>query len=141
MLLSCAFNMTRLTHSAAPTQRVYSLSQAISAFTLIANRIMSYPASPFNGFLQLLGFRMDTHASSLSLALESLSEVTTSFSGFPMLDSASTARDSYAGEAFCHSLCKLPGVGSQAHLDSPFRDLSWETSLGKSCQMSPGRLE
>lgn len=145
MLLSCAFNMTRLTHSAAPTQRVYSLSQAISAFTLIANRIMSYPASPFNGFLQLPGYRMDTHASlTLSLQKAFLRWLHLSLA-FPcsclsVPNSASIAHGSHAGEAFCHNLCLLARASSQTHLDSSFRDFSWETSLGKSCQMSPGQV-
>lgn len=112
--------MTRLSHSAAPTQRLYSLSQAISAFTLIANRIMSYPASPFNGFLQLSGYRMDTHASLKSLSEEIRHLPEASHAPVFQPPTAWTARGSHVEEAFCHRLM-LSGDSSQAYLNSSFQ--------------------
>lgn len=131
--------MTWLTHSAAPTQRVYSLSQAISAFTLIANRIMSYPASPFNGFLQLSGYRMDTHASLRELFRgDSTPSCGKPCSSLSVPDSAWTTRGSHAGEAFCHSLM-LSGDSSQVYLNSSFQGPFLGNLFGKILSDVPRR--
>lgn len=94
---------------------------------------MSYPASPFNGFLQLLGYRMDTPERAfprwflhLSLALQPVSPKTPVW----------TALGLWAQESFCYNTVR-PGEFRHARI-LPFRNFSWETSLGRSCQKSSG---